>query len=74
MPTSQEMYELYLAAEQAVLRGQTVRLGERWLSLPDLQWIIEGRKYWERQAARERYGAMGYVITATWSSGGPGDR
>lgn len=72
MPTSQEMLDTYLAAEAAVLRGQTVRLGERWVSLPDLQWIQQGRRHWEQRVSQEATRTAGpwYVINSRWSSDG----
>ena len=64
MKTAQEMLELYIAAEQAVLLGQSVRFGERQLTRADLVEIRNGRKEW--QAAVNR--AAGGGRRARWAN------
>ena len=41
------MLEMYLAAEAAVLQGQSFRMGERQLNRADLAEIRAGRREWE---------------------------
>lgn len=53
MITASEMYDKYLTAEAAILTGQTVRFGERWLTYADLGMVQAGRKEWEQKAAAE---------------------
>ncbi|MGH8038936.1 MAG: primosomal replication protein PriB/PriC domain protein [Pseudomonas sp.] len=52
MKTAQQMLDLYIQAESAVLLGQSVRFGERQLTRADLAEIRNGRKEW--QAAVDR--------------------
>lgn len=59
MSTATEMRDLYLAAEAAVLKGQSFRLGERQVTRADLAQIVEGRKEWERRVAGETAAARG---------------
>lgn len=59
MSTATEMRDLYIAAEAAVLKGQSVRFGERMLTRADLAEIIAGRREWERRAAAEATSAAG---------------
>ena len=53
MSTATEMRDAYLAAELAVLAGQSYRLGERQLTLANLPEIQAGRAEWERRVAAE---------------------
>jgi hypothetical protein len=53
MSTATEMRDLYIAAETAVLKGQSYRMGERMLTLADLEQIRAGRREWEGRAAVE---------------------
>lgn len=46
---AQAMYDMYFAAEQAVLKGQSYTIGGRSLTRSDLTKIQEGRKYWADQ-------------------------
>lgn len=46
---AQEMYNLYVEAETAVLKGQAYAIGNRQLTRADLEKIQEGRKYWGNQ-------------------------
>lgn len=57
MSTATEMHAKYLAAEQAVLEGKTVKFGERLLGMEDLSEIRAGRQEWERKVASETAGA-----------------
>ncbi len=53
------MLALYLAAETAVLKGQSYRFGERQLTRADLVEIRAGRQEWERKVAAEQAAAAG---------------
>ena len=57
MSIATDMHAKYLAAEQAVLDGKTVKFGERLLGMEDLAEIRKGRQEWERKAASEAAGA-----------------
>ncbi len=56
MSTASDMYAKYLAAEQAVLEGKTIKLGERLLGMEDLSEIRAGRQEWERKMHAELAG------------------
>lgn len=47
------MLEKYLTAEAAILEGQSVRFGERLLTMANLVEVQTGRKEWERRVASE---------------------
>lgn len=73
MSTATDMRDLYIAAETAVLKGQSYRLGERVLTLADLEQIRAGRREWEGRVAIETAanagaGAVG-VSFASFRSG-----
>lgn len=57
MTTASDMYARYLAAEQAVLDGKTIKFGERLLGMEDLAEIRAGRQEWERKLASETAGS-----------------
>ena len=69
-PTASEMLAKYLAAESAVLQGQTVDFNGRRLTMADLPEIRKGRKEWEGKVASERsraagapsFGGLGYSL------------
>lgn len=50
------MLQAYLAAETAVLKGQSFRFGERQLTRADLAEIRAGRREWEAKARIEKNG------------------
>ncbi len=52
IPTAAEMVALYIQAEQSVLKGKSVRMGDRMLGKEDLGEIRAGRKEWEAKDAR----------------------
>lgn len=54
--TAQVMLQAYLAAETAVLSGQSFRFGERQLTRADLAEIRAGRREWEAKARTETSG------------------
>lgn len=47
------MLAKYLAAEQSILEGKAVRLGERSLQLEDLAEVRQGRREWEARVQAE---------------------
>ena len=53
MATAQEMLDFYLDAEASVLQGQTVRHGERLLTMADLEQIRAGRREWQLKVNAE---------------------
>ncbi|MGN6520498.1 MAG: primosomal replication protein PriB/PriC domain protein [Dokdonella sp.] len=59
MSTATDMRDAYLAAELAVLAGQSYRLGERQLTLANLPEIQAGRQEWERRVAAETASVRG---------------
>lgn len=59
MSTATDMLQLYLDAETSVLKGQSVRMGDRMLTKADLAQIQAGRKEWEAKVARESGAAGG---------------
>jgi len=52
-PTSQQMLDKYLTAEQDLLAGKDVRWGDRRLIREDLPAIIKGRQEWQSRVAGE---------------------
>ncbi len=60
MPTTaQTMLQSYLDAETAILAGQSVRMGERMLTMADLNMVQAGRREWEGKVAAENAAASG---------------
>jgi hypothetical protein len=53
MSTATDMLALYLAAETAVLKGQTFRLGDKQVTFADLSMIQSGRREWELKVRGE---------------------
>lgn len=56
MKTAQQMLEMYLDAEAAVLAGQSWRMGERQLTRADLAEITKGRREWQAVVDRQLIG------------------
>ena len=46
---AQQRFDLYTAAEEKVLQGQSYRIGERELNRANLSHIREAIEYWDRQ-------------------------
>ena len=46
---TQEMYDAYVAAEKAILSGQSYTIGGRQLTRANLKEVQDGRAYWSRQ-------------------------
>jgi len=69
-PTAEEMLAKYLAAEAAVLQGQTIEFDGRRIGRADLDTIRAGRKEWEskvngqksRAAGAPTIGGLGYSL------------
>lgn len=60
MPTTaQTMLQTYLDAEAAILDGQSIRMGERMLTLADLSMVQAGRREWEAKVDAESATAQG---------------
>lgn len=53
MSTITDMRDKYLAAEAAILGGQSYRWGDRQLTRADLSMVQAGRREWERKALAE---------------------
>lgn len=53
MSTATDMRDKYLAAEEAILAGQTFTWGDRTLTRADLAQVQAGRREWQRAAAAE---------------------
>lgn len=56
MSTATDMLAKYLAAEAAILGGQSYKWGDRQLTRADLAQVQAGRREWERKAAAEARG------------------
>lgn len=59
MSTATIMRDAYIAAETAVLLGQTVEIAGRRLSRANLEEIQAGRREWEKRVADEAAAAAG---------------
>jgi hypothetical protein len=56
MSTASDLLALYLAAEAAILQGQSTRMGDRMLTLADLSEVRAERKELERRVNGEASG------------------
>jgi len=68
------MRDRYLAAELAILEGQSIDFGGRRLTMADLDEVRKGRAEWERRCNAEARGGNGMAL-ANFSgtpSGGEG--
>ena len=54
MSIANDMVDLYVAAEKAVLKGQSYTINNRSLDRADLEEIRKGRKEWEQKLAAEQ--------------------
>jgi len=68
MSTATDMLAKYLAAEAAILGGQSYRWGDRQLTRADLSMVQAGRREWERKAAAESRGGNAGVALANFGS------
>lgn len=69
MTTATEMRDFYIAAELAVLKGQSFRYGDRYLTRADLVEIRKGRQEWEAKAAAETGFSRSRIAIADFSGG-----
>jgi hypothetical protein len=56
MSTASDLLALYLAAEAAILQGQSTRMGDRMLTMADLVEVRAERRDLERRVASEGSG------------------
>lgn len=54
MSIATEMYDLYIEAEKKILSGQTIKMGERLLTMADLSQVTQEREKWERKVSTEK--------------------
>lgn len=59
MSIATDMRDLYIAAEQAVLKGQSYTINGRTLTRANLPEIRKGRQEWEQRVAAEQAAARG---------------
>ena len=59
MTNSQQMYEAYLQAELAILKGQVFEKDGRKLTRADLGEVVKQRQYWEKRVKAETAIASG---------------
>lgn len=59
MSEAQAMYDLYVAAEKAVLLGKSYTIGTRTLTRADLPDIRAGRNEWQQKLANEQASSQG---------------
>jgi hypothetical protein len=59
MSTATDMLALYLDAEVAVLKGTSIRIGDRQLTRANLVEIVAARQNWQRQVNAENAAAAG---------------
>ena len=64
------MLQTYLAAEAAVLRGQSFRMGERQLNRADLAEIRAGRREWEAKVNAQALGGSRMSVALADFRGG----
>lgn len=56
---AQDMVDLYIEAEQALLAGKTATMNGRTLTMENLQEIREGRQEWEIRVRQQAASAAG---------------
>lgn len=59
MSTASDMVNLYIAAERAVLQGQSYTIANRTLTRANLAEIRAGRKEWEAKYRQEQSASSG---------------
>lgn len=73
MSTATDMLAQYLAAETAILGGQSYKWGDRQLTRADLSMVQAGRREWERKTTAEaRGGSVGVQLADFTGCGGEG--
>jgi len=63
MSEATDMQALYIAAEKAVLKGQSYSINDRTMTRADLKEIQAGRKEWERKVSAEQAASAGASST-----------
>jgi hypothetical protein len=71
MSTATDMRDKYIAAEAAILGGQSYRWGDRQLTRADLTQVQQGRREWERKAVAEARALNGGDVKLANLSGQP---
>lgn len=69
MPTTAELLQTYVDAEAKILAGQSVRFGERQLTLPDLVEVRKERIRLQALLASELAGGRSRFSQADFSGG-----
>ena len=59
MTIATDMLAKYMAAEQAILEGKDVRIGDRSLAMEDLESVRAGRREWEKRVSAENAAVAG---------------
>lgn len=59
MSIATQMLDAYLAAELALLKGQSFRFGDKMLTRANLAEVVAERKNWERRVSAEAAAAAG---------------
>lgn len=54
MSTATDMVTLYIEAEKKILKGQSVQMNGKQLTMADLDKVVTERKNWERRVQAER--------------------
>lgn len=68
MSTATDMLTKYLDAEEAILQGKEVRIGDRTFRYEDLAVVQQGRREWEARARAEArsgantIGGLGFCV------------
>lgn len=60
MSVAKEMYALYIDAEKKILKGQSIKMGERLLTMADLSQVTKEREKWERKVNTENNKGRGH--------------
>lgn len=62
LENARKMYDEYIAAERAVLQGQSYSIGDRTLTRADLTKIQEGRAFWAGEILSLEQGSRGIRV------------
>lgn len=64
MSTATEMVALYLEAEKAILKGQTMEINGRRLTRANLAEVVAEREKWERRVTSEKNKGRGHALAS----------
>lgn len=64
MSTATEMVALYLDAEKAILKGQTMEINGRRLTRANLAEVVTERAKWERRVTSENNRGRGHALAS----------